>query len=89
MAHLMAPDGKLLTLMFPYHDDDSVEKGTDWVEKGPPYLVSVEMYREALEINGLQMETIMPYESISTVPQRQGQEVVGWWYKSIHGSSKL
>jgi len=50
--------------------------------QGPPYWSSIDSYRKVLEPWGVVMETLMPYESPSTVPQRRGQEVVGWWSNS-------
>lgn len=87
MVELMEPKtSKLLTLMFPYHP--SIKKTTGHVTQGgPPYLVSLDSYRQVLETKGISMETKLPYESPMTTPQRSGQEVVGWWRRG--SNSKL
>ena len=99
MGKLIAsPNGKLLTLMFPYHHDDeedATQKNNELVSlqhkrtQGPPYLVSLHAYRDVLERRGLRMDTPTPYASTSTTAQRRGQEFVGWWDKSMQSSSKL
>lgn len=87
MQRLLAPSGKLLTLMFPYHpmahDTMATSNNHDsHHHQGPPYLVSREMYQDTFQPPRLLMETPLPYASVATVPKRQGQEVVGWWYKA-------
>lgn len=82
MERLLTPQGKVLTLMFPYHPLAHETTGTSHYHQGPPYLVSREMYQETLQPRRLVMETSLPYASMATIPQRQGQEVVGWWYKA-------
>ena len=62
---------------------------------GPPYRVNVEDYKQALEPNGFKLQPgrifgnegeidkslvgSSPYPTPETVPERQGQELVGWW----------
>ncbi len=78
MQELLAPDGKLLTLMFPYHP--SAQKAAEAQTRGPPYALSLDVYQATLD--KLTMETPLPYASLATASKRQGQEVVGWWYKA-------
>lgn len=83
MSRLLAPHGNLLTLMFPYHA--SSKRTVDAETRGPPYLVSLDTYKDALvggDQERLEMDTPLPYASLATARQRQGQEVVGWWYKA-------
>jgi hypothetical protein len=50
---------------------------------GPPYLVALQDYVDALRNNStgsaFQMDTCTPYENDKTVASRKGQEFVGWW----------
>lgn len=80
MEQLLAPDdGQLFTLIFPYHPLANKVDATSKT-RGPPYLLSVDMYQSTLK--HLSMETSMPFASLATPSQRQGQEVVAWWYKA-------
>jgi len=80
MKNLLATNGKLLTLMFPYHT--SARKVAEAASRGPPYLVSLETYKGALNGHGIAIDTPLPYGSTATPQKRQGQEVVGWWGKA-------
>jgi SAM-dependent methyltransferase len=77
MASLLRPDtGRLLTIMFPVDTDADIAQ-----ETGPPYSVTIDAYREALEPNGVFIRDDYggPRASPSTVPARAGKELVCWW----------
>lgn len=78
MAQLLKPHGKLLTLIFPIFPKDSPEM---LAMDGPPYPVSIEVYKKVLEPLGFVMMPGNPYESEFTVSRRQGKEMVCWWTK--------
>jgi hypothetical protein len=76
MSSLLKPkSGRLLTIMYPILD------GLDCSSKalrGPPYPVTVDDYKRALEPHGFYI-TEGPYVHDDTVESRKGQEYVCWW----------
>jgi len=85
MATLLKPGtGKLLTLMFPVYDEIT----TSAKMEGPPYPVSVNDYRTALEPRGVVMES-QPYKSAHTIPPRSQKELVCWWRREASPHSSL
>lgn len=80
MKQLLAQDGKLLTVMFPFQT--SARRAAEAELRGPPYSVTLESYRNVLDDQGLAMDTPLPYASVKTAPHRRGQEVIGWWGKA-------
>jgi methyl halide transferase len=77
MASLLRPDtGRLLTIMFPVDADTNLAQ-----ETGPPYSVTIDAYREALEPHGVFMREDYggPRASPASVPARAGKELVCWW----------
>jgi methyl halide transferase len=68
MKRLLRPvSGQLVTLMFPIGDHAG----------GPPYAVSVDLYRQLLEPLGF--EAIEIRETDKSFPARMGREKVGRW----------
>lgn len=67
MAELLAPDGELLTLMFPMDDH----------EGGPPYAVSKEAYEEVLHPLGF--KAFYCDNNVLAVESRKGREMVARW----------
>jgi Thiopurine S-methyltransferase (TPMT) len=77
MASLLRPDtGRLLTIMFPVDTDANIAQKT-----GPPYSVTIDAYREALEPHGVFIREDYggPRVNPATVPARAGKELVCWW----------
>ncbi|KAI6699020.1 hypothetical protein NL676_019139 [Syzygium grande] len=75
MSELLAPDGELITLMFPIGDHID----------GPPYKVSISDYEEVLCPLGFKAISIMDNEL--AVGSRKGKEKIGWWKKIIKNST--
>ena len=48
-------------------------------ERGPPYPVTIDDYKNALEPHGFQMMDGNPYEHEDTIQTRKGRELVCWW----------
>lgn len=67
MAELLAPDGELITIMFPMAEHDG----------GPPYAVSLEAYEKTLHLHGFQCNLFQ--ENVLAVDQRKGREFLGRW----------
>jgi hypothetical protein len=80
-AKLLNPaTGYLLTLMFPLVATNNPSDPTQTRDRpGPPFAVTVNDYRHALEPNGLFAAAGYPRESEFTVDRREGQEQVCWW----------
>jgi len=78
MSSLLKPkSGRLLTIMYPILNGLDCT-GTGKALRGPPYPVTVDDYKRALEPHGFYI-TEGPYVHDDTVESREGQEYVCWW----------
>lgn len=71
MAELLAPDGELITLVFPADDH----------EGGPPYAVSLAEYEKVLHPHGFR--TTYYEENHLAVDGRKGREFLGRWRRML------